>query len=212
MTAPPITVTPDQTVAEAIDLLEQYNFRHLPVVDDSGLLLGILSDRDLRSARPSSVARSRERQNVEEKVKNTPISFLMTRDCLHLSPFSTLDDALLIFQSRKIGAMPVIDEEERVIGIFSMGDLMKAYRCLFGLGEKGSVLISIEDDNAPQVLSKLVKLLEEKQVEFTRLVRSDGSCKSKPMIYLRIKTYNVRSVYKTLEAAGFTIHVPETTV
>jgi acetoin utilization protein AcuB len=136
----------------------------------------------------------------------------MNRDCLHLSPFSTLDDALLIFQSRKIGAMPVIDEEERVIGIFSMGDLMKAYRCLFGLGEKGSVLISIEDDNAPQVLSKLVKLLEEKQVEFTRLVRSDGSCKSKPMIYLRIKTYNVRSVYKTLEAAGFTIHVPETTV
>jgi len=212
MTAPPITVTPDQTVAEANDLLQLYNFRHLPVVDNDGLLLGILSDRDLRSAKPSSVARSKERQNVEEKVKNTPISLLMTRDCLHLSPFSTLDDALLIFQSRKIGAMPVIDEEERVIGIFSMGDLMKAYRCLFGLGEKGSVLISIEDDNDPQVLSKLVKLLEEKQVEFTRLVRSDGSCKSKPMIYLRIKTYNVRSVYKTLEAAGFTIHVPETTV
>lgn len=212
MTAPPITVTPDQTVAEANDLLQQYNFRHLPVVDEQGILKGILTDRDLRSARPSSVARSKERENVEERVRNTPIALLMTRDCLHLSPSSTLDDALLIFQSRKIGAMPVIDEDQRVIGIFSMGDLMRSYRSLFGLGEKGSMLISIEDNGDPQALSKLVQLLEEKQVQFTRLVRSDGSCNSKAMIYLRIKTYNVRSVYKTLEAAGFTIHVPDTTV
>lgn len=211
MTSPPITVTPEQTVAEAIDLLQQHNFRHLPVVNGDGLLLGILSDRDLRSARPSSVARSKERHHVEERVRNTPIALVMTRDCLHLSRFSTLDDALLIFQSRKIGALPVVDDEERVLGIFTMGDLMKAYRCLFGLGEKGSVLISIEDNNDPQALSKLVKLLEEKQVQFTRLVRSDGSCKTRAMIYLRILTYNVRAVYKTLEAAGFTIHVPETT-
>ncbi len=211
MTSPPITVTPDQTVAEAIDILHQYNFRHLPVVDDQGILKGILTDRDLRSARPSSVARSKERHNVEERVKNTPISVVMTRDCLSVSRLSTLDDALLLFQSRKIGALPVLDEEERVIGIFTIGDLMKAYRCLFGLGEKGSVLISIEDNEDPQALSKLVKVMEEKQVQFTRLVRTDGTCKSKAMIFLRIKTYNVRSVYKALEAAGFTIHIPDMT-
>ncbi len=212
MTSPPITVTPDQTVAEAIDILQHHSIRHLPVVDEQGVLKGILTDRDLRSARPSSVARSKERLNVEERVKNTQISIVMTKDCLAVSRLSTLDDALLLFQSRKIGALPVIDEEDKVVGIFTIGDLMKAYRCLFGLGEKGSVLISIEDNDDPQALSKLVKLLEEKQIQFTRLVRSDGSCQTRPMIFLRIKTYNVRSVYKTLDAAGFTIHIPEITV
>src|SRR5665647_3002832 len=161
MTSPPITVTPDQTVAEANDILQQHNIRHLPVVDEQGILKGILTDRDLRSARPSSVARSKERGNVEERVKNTQISIVMTHDCLSVSRLSTLDDALLLFQSRKIGALPVVDEEEKVVGIFTIGDLMKAYRCLFGLGEKGSVLISIEDNEDPQALSKLVKLLEE---------------------------------------------------
>ena len=209
MTPSPITVTPDTTVAEAIDILQQHNIRHLLVVDQQGELKGILSDRDLRSARPSSVARSKERQNVEEQVNSTPVSVLMTRDCLSLNPNATLDDALLLFQSRKIGALLVINEEEKVIGVFTTADLMNAYRCLFGLGEKGSVLVSIEDKGDPQAMSKLVRVMEEKQVSFTRLVRSDGGSKSKPMIFLRINTYNVRSVHKALEAAGFTINVPE---
>jgi acetoin utilization protein AcuB len=209
MTPSPITVTPEKTVAEAFDILQQYTIRHLLVVDEQGVLQGILSDRDLRSARPSSVARSKERQNVEDQVNSTPVSVLMTRDCLSLSPNATLDDALLLFQSRKIGALPVVNEENKVVGVFSTADLMNAYRDLFGLGEKGSMLVSIEDNDDPQAMSKLVKVMEEKQIHFNRLVRTDGTSKSKAMIFLRIKTYNVRSVYKALEAAGFTIHVPE---
>ena len=209
MTPSPITVTPEKTVAEAFDILQQYTIRHLLVVDEHGVLQGILSDRDLRSARPSSVARSKERQNVEDQVNSTPVSVLMTRDCLSLSPNATLDDALLLFQSRKIGALPVVNEENKVVGVFSTADLMNAYRDLFGLGEKGSMLVSIEDNDDPQAMSKLVKVMEEKQIHFNRLVRTDGTSKSKAMIFLRIKTYNVRSVYKALEAAGFTIHVPE---
>jgi acetoin utilization protein AcuB len=212
MTPSPITVTPDQTVAEVIQILQQYNIRHLPVVDEQGILQGILSDRDLRSARPSSVARSKERGSVEEQVNNTPVSVLMTRDILFLVPHATLDDALLLFQSRKIGALPVVNEDEKVVGVFTTADLMNAYRDLFGLGAKGSVLVSIEDNGDSQALSKLVKIMEEKQVQFTRLVRAEGSEKRKAMIYLRINTYNVRSVYKAIEAEGFTIHVPHTSI
>jgi acetoin utilization protein AcuB len=54
--------------------------------------------------------------------------------------------------------------------------------------------------------------MEEKQVQFTRLVRAEGTDKRKAMIYLRINTYNVRSVYKAIEAEGFTIHVPHTSI
>ena len=109
MTPEPISMHLEQTVAEAIDLLQRHSFRHVPVVDDEGVLKGIISDRDLRSARPSSVARSKERRFVEERVNNTPLSQLMTPDCLTLSPMATLDDALLLFQTRKIGALPVLD-------------------------------------------------------------------------------------------------------
>ena len=97
----------------------------------------------------------------------------------------------------------------KVVGVFSVADLMNAYRNLFGLGAKGSVLISIEDDRDPQALSKLVRIMEEKRVQFTRLIRADSTDSRKAMIYLRINTYNIRAVYKALEAEGFTIHIPE---
>ena len=208
MTTSPITITPEQTIAEAISILEKYHIRHLLVVDGQGVLKGILSDRDLRSATPSTIARSKERLTIEAQINNTPVSVLMSRDILYLTPTSTLDDALMLFQSRKIGALPVVNIDEQVVGVFSIADLMNAYQGLFGLGAKGSVLISIEDNQDPQALSKLVHILEEKQVQFTRLIRADSTDERNAMIYLRINAYNIRSVHKMLEAAGFTIHLP----
>lgn len=209
MTMHPKTITPEQTVAQAAEILEQNNFRHLPVVNEAGILQGMVTDRDLRSAWPSSVARSKERHAVEERVRNTAIAQIMTPNCLSLTAFATLDDALLLFQSRKIGALPVVNDDNMVVGIFSNGDMMEAYRCLFGLGEKGSALISIKDQKDPQVMSKLLRLMEEKNIRFTRLLRADGTCDDSAMIYLRIQTYNIRAVYKTLEKAGFEVHRPE---
>ncbi len=184
------------------------SFRHLPVVDEDSVLLGMVSDRDLRSALPSTVARSTQREEVETRIHNTPLSAFMTRECLTLSPMATLDDALLLFQGHKIGALPVLDDEGRLIGMFTIGDLLRAYRGLFGLGDMGSVLISVEDDGDPKALSRLVQVMEEKQISFSRLVRKAATRRTKPMIFLRVNAYNIRSVHKALEAAGFTIHVP----
>ena len=209
MTPSPITVTAETTVAEAVEIMKQKNIRHLLVADRQSRFQGILSDRDLRSARPSSVASSSERHRVEEQVMNTQVGVLMTRDCLTLNPNSTLDDALLLFQTRKIGALPVVGDEDKVVGIFTTADLMNAYRRLFGLGEMGSVLVSIEDDGDPQAMSKLARVMEDKQISFTRLVRTDDGGMGRPMIFLRINTYNIRTVHKALEAAGFIIHAPE---
>ena len=116
--------------------------------------------------------------------------------------------AALLFQSRQIGAAPVLDDEGRLIGMFTKSDLLKAYRSLFGLGDKGSSLISIEDDGDPRTLSRLVNLMVDRNVQVTRLVRKEATRRTKPMIYLRISTYNIRSLQKAIEAAGFTIHVP----
>ncbi len=209
MTPNPVTIYVDQTVAEANALLQQYNIRHLLVVNEDRVLQGILSDRDLRSARPSTVARSSMRGTVEEQVNSTPVSVLMIRDILFLRPYDTLDDALMRLQMRKIGALPVVDDEKKVVGIFTVADLINAYRELYSLGAKGSVLVSIEDNGDPQALSKLVHIMEQKRVLFTQLIRTPGNSKRQAMIYLRINTYNVRAIHKAVEAAGFVVHVPE---
>jgi acetoin utilization protein AcuB len=208
MTPEPITIPPDMLVTEAAELLKKQNFRHLPVVDKDNKLLGMVTDRDLRSACPSTVLSGNERAHVLKQVQATPVRTIMSKDFSSLQAAATLDDALLLFKSRSIGALPVVNSNGQVVGIFSLNDLMSSYRRLFGLGEKGSVLMAIEDNDNPLALSRLVSVLEENKVFFTRLIRTEGQGKEPAMLYLRINTMNIRSVHKIVEGAGFTIHIP----
>lgn len=203
MTADPITVSSAMLLPEARALLNEYHFRHLPVVDEKGVLLGMLTDRDLRSAYPSSVLSSSERKLIYEKVEKTTVAEIMSTDCVTLGLDSTLDDALFLFDRDHMGALPVLDEE-RVVGVFSIRDLTTAYKKLFGVGEKGSMLIGIDDDGTPAVMTRIVTLLEEQQIPFTRLLRVQDERKG-DTIYLRINTFKIAKVYTLLEDAGFAV-------
>lgn len=209
MTATPLTIETDKSIEEARQLLNSYHFRHLPVVDENGNLLGMVTDRDLRSAYPSTVIDATDREEILTRVREKPVSEIMSTNNTVLDPYSTLDDALLLFEKRTVGALPVVNNGGQVIGILSFNDLLKAWRSLFGLGEKGSVLIAIEADEESLSLSRLVRVLEEHRVIFTRLVRTTGIDGEPAIIYLRINTYNVRSVNRILVDAGFKLHQPE---
>jgi acetoin utilization protein AcuB len=208
MTQSPITVGPDLSISQAKALLERHHFRHLPVVDGEGRLQGMVTDRDIRSAFPSTILAVDDWQQIMDRVQQIPVGDIMSADNVVLSTASTLDDALLLFEKRSVGALPVLDETGRVRGILSYNDLLKAWRSLFGLGEKGSVLLSIEAGEVPRSLSALVKVLEELGVQFTRLIRTDGTGLGPAMIYLRINTFNLHAVRKAVEKAGFKVHQP----
>ncbi len=203
MTSDPITVSPAMLLPEARTLLNDYHFRHLPVVDEKGLLVGMLTDRDLRSAFPSSVLSKSERRLVYERVEQTTVAEIMSTECVSLGPDSTLDDALFLFDRDEMGALPVL-VEEKVVGIFSIRDLTAAYKNLFGVGEKGAVLIGIHDDGSPGIMTRIVTLLEEHAIPFTRLLRIDHERDDKT-IYLRVNTFKITKVYALLEDAGLVV-------
>ncbi|HEB70524.1 MAG TPA: CBS domain-containing protein [Desulfobulbus sp.] len=208
MTPGPKTIGPDMLVGRAIELLKEYDFRHLPVVDEENRLVGVVTDRDLRSAGPSTVLRGEERERVLEQVRETRIREIMSTDFVTLQPESTLDDALFLFQTRSIGAIPVVNRSGRIMGILSLNDLMAAWSRLFGLGEMGSVLMAIEDEGDPGAPGRIVQLLAEHEITFTRLIRTRGQGGKPAMLYVRLNTMNIRSVHRIVQEAGFTVHIP----
>lgn len=208
MTTDPITVSPETLIPKVREILQTGRFRHLPVVDQDGHLVGMVTDRDLRSASPSSVLPPERVQACMADLDHTPVSAIMSRATFTLSPFSTLDDALLLLDREKIGALPVVDEENRVIGVFSTRDLMAAYRRLFGLGERGSVMITVEHDGGRKPLSRIARVLEEHAIRFTRLIRTGTDDDSPGRIYLRVCTANMPAVHHALREAGFTVVTP----
>lgn len=206
-----VTVGPETNVGAASDLLEKYDIRHLPVVDKEMKLVGMVTDRDIRSAFPSTIVDSEDVQGNGklDRVQKTPVSDIMSTNISVLRTVSTLDDAMLFFEKRTVGALPVLDEMGKVVGILSFNDLMKAWKSFFGLGEKGSFLVALEVESPDQSLTPLVHALEEINVPFTRLIRTDGTGREPAMIYLKVKTYNIISVHSAIEKAGFKVFVHE---
>jgi len=209
MTRNPVTVSPETLLPAVREILKSGKFRHLPVVDGENHLVGIVTDRDLRSASPSSVLSEERIKACHADFDQTPVSAIMSRVFFTLNPISTLDDALILLDREKIGALPVVDEEQRVIGMFSMRDLMGAYRRLFGLGERGSAMIVVEHDGKRKPLSRIAKVLEEHNIRFTRLIRTEAEEAMPERIYLRVNTYNISAVHQALKEAGFALVLPE---
>lgn len=208
MTADPTTITADTQVSEARRLLDDNQFRHLPVVDEQRKLIGMVSDRDLRSAYPSSVVDEKTSQKIFKQVAASPVSRIMSINCSCVSIEATLDDALLVFDRDKVGALPVVTEDDMVIGIFSMRDLTAAYKKLFGSAESGSSLIAVLDETkSHNSLSRIATILEENEVQCTRLIKI-GNIGGFDRIYMRIDSFKVGNVHKHLQDSGFTLLKP----
>jgi len=207
MTSDPITISSAVFLPEARRILNEFHIRHLPVVDRENRLVGIVSDRDLRSAYPSSVTTRGDKILAFEQVEKTTVADMMTTTCSTLGPDATLDDALLIFDRDKVGGIPVVSEDNVVLGIFSLLDLTAAYRKLFGVAEEGSVLIGIEDDDRDNILSEIVILLEQNGIQLTRLIRLVEKNKT-TKIFMRINSKKPLEVYKLLRSKGFSFLEP----
>lgn len=208
MTADPLTITADVLVTEARRLLDDNHFRHLPVVDQEKKLIGVVSDRDLRSAYPSTAIDDETYQKIYDTVAATPVAEIMSTNCSCVSIEATLDDALLVFDRDKVGALPVVTEDDVVIGIFSMRDLTAAYKKLFGSAESGSSLIAVLDETKNHnALSRIASILEENDVQCTRLIKI-GRKSGFDRIYMRIESFKVGNVHKHLQDSGFTLLKP----
>ncbi len=125
MTANPVTVEVTDTVQDVIDVLNDMDIRHVPVVD-SGVLSGMVSDRDLRDFTLPMMIRFSNPERAAERC-NTPISQVMHSDVLTVGSESDISEVIEVMIDHKIGAVPVCDEiEGRLVGIVSYIDVLRA--------------------------------------------------------------------------------------
>jgi acetoin utilization protein AcuB len=126
MTSAIFTVSPDDLLFDAVDVMAENGIRHLPVVDDARRLIGIVSERDVRTALGTdtmAVARWNHPAARNLKVRET-----MTEDVETVGPDQPISDVIATMVSRKIGAVPVIDGQRRPLGIISYLDVLRCLR------------------------------------------------------------------------------------
>jgi acetoin utilization protein AcuB len=130
MTPKPFTVTTDTSVKEALELLDQHPFRHLPVVDASGNLRGVVTNRSLLLSSPTS-ATTLSVFEVDYILSHTQIGQVMSSPAVAVEPDLPLEEAARLMIDNHIGCLPVV-EGEKLVGIISDTDIFRVF--VEGLG------------------------------------------------------------------------------
>lgn len=120
-----LTLGAEDTIKDALELMQEHRIRHIPVVE-SGALQGIVSDRDLRHALPLRGLESAADHSALGRLLAITLGSIMTRNPLTIDPAATIRDAAQILCREKIGALPVL-EGGRLVGIVSAEDLLWAF-------------------------------------------------------------------------------------
>lgn len=125
MTRNPATIRPEDGLQEAIWKMERGHFRHLPVVDDAGKLIGMLSDRDIRLIRPSVAFVGKDDAMVQ--LWSIAVQQAAVFDPIKVRHDTTLKEAAELMLRWHVGGLPVVDEEGKLIGIITYTDLLREF-------------------------------------------------------------------------------------
>lgn len=119
MTRPIVGITGAETVRQALDVVEQHRLRHLPVLDDTGALIGIVSEKDL--------LRSKE---------DVPVRQVMATEVITVTEYTALEEAARIMADHRISSLPVM-RNGKLVGIITETDLFMVFLELLGARKEG---------------------------------------------------------------------------
>ncbi len=198
------TVTKDESIFNAQDKMALNRIRHLPVIDENYKVIGIVTDRDIRSAMPSSLVP--DSISIEE-IKKYTVNDIMSRNPVTVSIDDTIQDALLLIQKSRVGAFPVIDRDERLCGIISVRDLLRAFITALGINTPGTLLCVIVEEKIG-MMKKIVDAIYEEHISVGSILVARHWEKNKKAVFPYLLTSDVSRLKKRLKSLGFEILDP----
>ena len=207
MTRKVITIDKEAHISKAQDMMTAHLIRHLPVVDRHNRLIGIVTDRDIRSALPFGGLKDQESSEELKKIAELRIKDIMTPNPKTVSPSDTIQDALLLIQNLRVGALPVVDEDGKLTGILSVRDLLRAFINVLGIGEPGTLLCILVEESIGQ-LKKIVDAITEENISFGSILVARYWDTDKRAVFPYLLTQNVAHIKRKLEKMGYTLLDP----
>jgi acetoin utilization protein AcuB len=183
MSHPVITVHPDLSIQDALALMRNENIRRLPIVNQRGGLIGIVSDRDLLHASPSD-ATSLSVWELNYLLSKITVEQIMTRKVHSVTPNTPVEDAARIMADNKIGGLPVLDDAE-LVGIITETDLFKLFLELLGARNAG-VRFTVLVPDVPGELAKLTSIIRDLGGNIVAMVQAMGESSESREVTLKV--------------------------
>ena len=182
------TLSPNDTIDQALQLMGDYHISHLPVIDDEKYI-GLVSEDDLINAEP---------QTASIKGLQADLSKLSVNANGHVS------EAVKLVNENSISLMPVIDNETNWVGAITLADLLKGMGKLNGVDDPGGIII-LEIDRKDFSFSQLSKLVEANDAQINQLNTSYDANLGLLTVTIKVNKLEVSAIVATFQRYDYGI-------
>lgn len=198
------TLTEEDTIQTAIELMREKKIRHIPIINNDQHLVGLVSNQDIRDATPSIF---RSDYHLEDLQK--PLREIMKKDIITGHPLDFVEDVAVVFYENNIGCIPIL-LDKKLIGIITETDMLHTFVKLTGSNQPGSH-IQIKVANKAGILSDVAEIFKNKKVNIhSVLVYPDSRNEAYKILVIRVQTMNPLSVVTALKDHGYEVIWPKT--
>lgn len=200
MTANPISVGPDQTISEVLDLMNTHDIHRLPVVDQ-GKLVGLVTQGVVAENSPSHLT-TLSIHEMNYLLSKTKVKDIMIKKVVTIGPDALIEEAADIMEVKDIGCLPVVAKDSSLLGIITTGDILDAFVHFFGYHEEGTRIVLDIKENKVGVISELGKVFADAGVNVSHFLISSMA---ENEFIIRVTDPDKKKIEKLLESKGFTV-------
>lgn len=197
MTENIVTLTQSMSVQDALDISKAHRVRHMPVIRD-GYLVGLVSDRDLRDAKPSTLE-----SWDDNLLRETRVDKIMVKDVHTCHRLDFVEDAAAQMHRHRIGCLPVVSQG-RLVGIISERDILHTLVEMMGVNAPTS-RVEIEVPDRPGMLANISDLLRARRMNTSTVMVFPSPVEGCKRIVFRLRTMDPRRFLQDIENAGYTV-------
>jgi acetoin utilization protein AcuB len=186
MTTNVITVTPETPMLKAGKLMKDHNIRRLPVIDDGGRVIGIVSVNDVKAASPSK-ATTLDMNELYYLLFELKIKDIMTPNPVTVGPLDTVEQVALLMLEKDLfpGGLPVVDADKKLIGIITDYDVFKVLLNITGV-HAGGVQLAFRLPDKIGTLRSIFAVLWEHQASIISVLSPVGE-EDERNVHVRIR-------------------------
>ena len=199
MTKNPIYTNPKELISNVKSTMDREQITKVPVLDDSGKLIGVITKTDLKKTMPSN-ATTLDIYELSYLLSKITVEKVMKTHPITIQKDATIEEAAKIMSEKGISSLIVMDGEV-LSGILTKTDLFKAVVDMFGFRYEG-VRAEVEANDNPGELAKISKAIADKNGKIVSVITADGSDVSKRLITIKIIGLAKEKVREILDNLG----------
>ncbi len=197
-----ITISRADPLLKVTKLLDEHRIRRIPVVEGDELV-GVITEKDIRKALPSSVIHCALDQ-IEELLEMIQVEEVMSRDVLTITANAPLEKAAKLMRDNKIGCLPVV-KKEKLVGIVTNTDILDAFIEIMGIYEEKSVRIDLLLGDKLDAFNRLSSILQRHRSKVLSSGTAINERIGQRVTFFRLTTENLSRLTREIERAGFPI-------